>query len=251
MASDLHSYQRDGWVVIRSALGPAHVDHLRGAVAAHQAGVAPSSQILFTHVEPPEERPALARLLDQWFNPHRRGGALSTSLAVEAVRSQAGNLLGSSPVLFQDAIIVKHAGHAALPWHQDFAYWPVDLPSGVVAWVPLDPVGHANGGLVVASGSHREGIGPAIDLHTGAPQPLHDGSVPDKLSGTTLDLEPGDLVLLHPLLWHRSGTNATQSPRRAWSSSWLHPNVRWARDRAPRHPICSRVTDGAFVGEVP
>jgi hypothetical protein len=250
MGSEATSYRRDGWIVLERALCEETVEGLRRAVDAHRVDVAPSSQILFTHMDPPAERPALGSLLEQWFNAHRRGGAHSTLPAVEAVRRHAADVLGASPVLFQDSLIVKKAGHAPLAWHQDFTYWPVDVPAGVVAWVPLDPVGEVNGGLVVASGSHEGGIGPAIDLHTGAPQPLHKGLVPETLTDTTLELAPGDLVLFHPLLWHRSGKNTTDSPRRAWSASWLHPLVRWARSRAPRHPLCSRVTDGALVGEV-
>lgn len=99
-------------------------------------------------------------------------------------------------------------------------------------------------------GSHRNGLGPAIDLHTGEAQEgtarllpsLSDYEVACPL------LEPGDAVLFHPRTWHRSGVNQHTQRRRAWASTWLSPDARWNRDRAPRHPLANRVEHGALVG---
>lgn len=143
----------------------------------------------------------------------------------------------------------KRAGHAPFPWHQDFPFWPVDRPVGLIAWTPLDPCDEENGALQIALGSHRAGVGPAIDLHSGEPQAGYERSTfrPADHALASPSLAPGDVILFHPLTWHRSPPNVTGAARRVWASTWLQGDARWSRQRAPRHPLSSKITDGAAL----
>jgi hypothetical protein len=240
-----------GWVVLHTALPLTVVERLRDAIGAHRHALPPSDEVLYTHVAPPPGSLGMAVLMEQWFNAHRRAGPLATGPAVEAARALAGKVLLDAPVLLQDVLMVKHPRHTSFPWHQDFPFWPVDRPAGVILWAPLDPVDQDNGGLVLGTGSHREGIGPAIDLHDGRPQQGHAPILPAEFDEAAVSLAPGDVVMFHPLTWHRSGQNRASLPRRAWSASWLHPSARWSPSRAPRHPLATRLREGDPVGERP
>lgn len=255
-ARPLESYRfsQDGFESRRPLFDAATVADLRACLRALEEEAVPASRhILYTHTPPTSAMPDLSTLMTQWLNPHRRVGPTSTRGAVEQLRAHVCELLGTQAVLFQDVLMYKRPEHKVFPWHQDFPFWPVDQPSGVVVWIPLDPVEASVGGLQLAVGSHRLPVGPSIDLHSGLPQLGSDGPLMSSESQTIVSpgLDPGDAILFHPLTWHQSPINQQGRLRRVWASTWLTPNVRWSHARAPRHPLCSRVQDGAPVSELP
>ena len=68
-------------------------------------------------------------------------------------------LIGDSPVLFQDMALLKppRMGREK-PWHQDHAYFRIDLEAKVVGcWIALDEATVENGCMVIAPGSHLQG----------------------------------------------------------------------------------------------
>lgn len=187
--------------------------------------------------------------MDQWLNPYRRAQPLSTQAVADGLAGRVGDWLGQTSFLFQDVLMAKQSGHQPFPWHQDFPFWPVDRPLGLVLWVPLDPITAERGGLHLAVGSHRHGVGPAVDLHTGAPQAGAAGIalLGEKYQVACPTLAPGDAIVFDPLTWHRSPENCSGQPRRVWSSTWLGEGARWFRGRAPRHPLGDQIEDGALV----
>jgi ectoine hydroxylase-related dioxygenase (phytanoyl-CoA dioxygenase family) len=246
-----------GFAIVRSLISPADLDTLAEVFRRHEEdGVSPSAEVLFTHAPPPAATPGaprgMHRLMNQWLNPHRRAAPLTTRAVASALRPIVEGWLGEATVLFQDLLLDKRDEHRPFPWHQDFPFWPVDLPTGLVVWAPLDPADEASGGLCLAQGSHRAGVGPAIDLHTGAPQPGNHGVLVDMTPYEVArpELAPGDVIVFHPLLWHASPLNRSGRRRRAWASTWLGASVRWSHARAPRHPLCKLIEDGAPVGSL-
>lgn len=218
-----------------------------------EADVPRSRQVLYTHEPGPAGRPHFDALMHQWLNPHRLCGPASTCELADMLRPRVARLLGVQPVLLQDLILLKHQGHPAFPWHQDFPFWPVDRPQGVIVWAPLVRSDEHSGGLAFARGSHRLGAWPAIDLHTGLAQ--RDARDPGPMLEQHEILRPrfhvGDAALFSPLTFHMSPANERGPARAAWSSIWLDPSVRWCHARAPRHPICQQVRDGAPVTDWP
>lgn len=242
-----------GYAVVEGLLPADGVEVLVASFCGHAQGEVPrSAEILFTHAAPPpgaRER-GMDRLMTQWLNPHRRPPPLTTRTVAEGLRPAVAAWLGEPAVLFQDVLMGKGASHQPFPWHQDFPFWPVDVPRGLVVWAPIDAVDEASGGLCLARGSHRAGIGPAVDLHTGAAQAGSVGAMLDVAPYELVRsrLAPGDAIVFHPLVWHMSPTNCSGRRRRVWSSTWLGASARWSHARAPRYPLCRILTDGASVG---
>ena len=243
----------NGVTLLRDAVSPALIDALRAAVAANRAAGRPMSrQVLYTHGAPLADRPPLTALMDQWLSPFRYEGPGSTRAVAEAMHPLAAELLGEPGVLFQDLLLVKREGHKEFPWHQDFPYWPVDRPLGVVLWVPLQPTDEHFGALRFAVGSHRLGPRPAVDLHDGNPQQAGEelGFDPDFWSTFAPSYEVGDAAVFTPLTFHASPAMRRPGERAAWSCIFLSPRVRWSHANAPNHPLCKVIVDGAPVMEL-
>lgn len=245
VASELYAV---GHVVVRGLLAVGDVETLREGVAELRAGVPRSRDILYTHRPPPTGQGAgMDGLMDQWLNPHRRVGPGSTLRHAAGLRPLVSALLGGPAVLFQDLVLDKRSHHGTFHWHQDFPFWPVDRPRGLVVWAALDPVSEASGGLRLARSTGE--CGPAIDLYSGFPQPGFEGAtVPSLDEWVAPSLQAGDAVVFLPLTWHSSGENREGTSRRVWASTWLANDVCWRHAAAPRHPLVGRVIDGAPVG---
>ncbi len=242
-----------GFAVLKGLLEPGNLAALSEAFDHHEdASIPKSAEVLYTHAPPPRDAPGMQRIMHQWLNPHRRSLPLSTRAVASLLRPTLEALLGEPAVLFQDVLMNKGKTQGPFPWHQDYPFWPIDRPHGIVVWAPLDPVDERSGGLSLAAGSHHAGIGPAVDLHTGSAQPGHAGTVldPTRYPIVFPTLSPGDAILFHPLTWHGSKENHSGRRRRVWASTWLGASARFSHARAPRHPLCKLTRDGAPVGSL-
>ena len=254
MGSSEHpSLSQDGFTVLPCLLDKPALDGLAASFTHHeQTQIARSVQVLFVATPPPPNTPPFDDIMLQWLNPHKRQAPLSTYPIASFIRPVVEKLLGEPAVLFQDLLLDKgESQRNRFAWHQDYPFWPVDNPRGLVVWAPLDPVDASSGSLMLASGSHRAGIGPAIDLHSGNAQPGTMGEVVDVATydQSCPELDPGDAIVFSPLIWHASAPNRSGKRRRAWSSSWLPATTRISHVRAPRHPLCKIVPDGTLVTE--
>lgn len=253
VAASRSALSNDGVVVLKQAVAPPLLDALREAVTANRANNRPMSrQVLYTHGPTPKDRPPLTALMDQWLSPFSYSGPGSTKSVADAMRPLAADLLGEPGVLFQDLLLVKRQGQKEFPWHQDFGYWPVDRPLGVVFWVPLQASDGESGALRFAAGSHRLGPRPVVDLHDGAPQDRDADLAFDPNRWPTLapTYAAGDAVAFTPVTFHASPAMRRPGERAAWSCIFLSPRARWSHAHAPNHPLCKIVPDGAFVTEL-
>ena len=124
-------------------------------------------------------------------------------------------------------------GGTALPWHQDGGrFWGLSQQPTLQIWTALDDATEDSGCLEVLPGSHLRGLA--------KPQGgvLHE---PDLTAAqaearrVSLPAKAGEVILLHNLTWHRSGTNRTTTPRRAISICYMSADTRCLRKRrAPR-----------------
>lgn len=255
MNADLarHELAERGVTLLRGVVAPPLLDALRAAVAANRVAQRPlSRQVLYTHGPAPMDRPPLTALMDQWLSPFKIEGPGSTRAVADALRPLAAKLLGEPGVLFQDLLLVKREGQKAFPWHQDFGYWPVDRPLGVVLWAPLQASDGRSGALRFAAGSHHLGPRPVVDLHDGRPQrsgvdlTFEDEDWPEFAPA----YEAGDAVAFTPITFHASPAMGRPGERAAWSCIFLSPRARWSHANAPNHPLCKVVIDGAPVTEL-
>lgn len=97
------------------------------------------------------------------------------------------------------------------PWHQDYPYIQGSM-DGVVVWVPLFPVDPSRGGGVeLVAGSHRDGLCPVelVDPDNHNRNGAHtiriaDTARFDRMPTVAAAVEPGDALVFHTLLVHRS-----------------------------------------------
>jgi len=134
----------------------------------------------------------------------------------ELIRSICRELVGPEISIYRSMFMNKPAQRGTLlPWHQDGGrQWNLTIDPIVTLWLALDPATVANGCVQVIPGSHRLGL-LSERGHTITPEQEAEHCGEDRI--VHLELEPGEMVLLHNFLLHRSDRNASDIPRRAFS----------------------------------
>lgn len=131
-----------------------------------------------------------------------------------------------TPIASFRAMFMNKPAHQGtlLPWHQDRWNY-LDRDPRITTWTALDPATKANGCVQVIPGSHKSGLinpdHPSGFLN--AEQAAHYSRSEEIVY---LELEAGEAVLLHNWLLHRSDTNTTSIPRRAFSVCYLDARTR-------------------------
>jgi ectoine hydroxylase-related dioxygenase (phytanoyl-CoA dioxygenase family) len=111
-----------------------------------------------------------------------------------------------------------------LHWHQD-RWSELDREPQITIYTALDPATIENGCVRIIPKSHRTFVS---RLHGDAfyeqveETLAQSGSIP-------LELEAGEVVLLHNWLLHSSGVNQTDIPRRAFSVCYMHGGTKSSR----------------------
>ena len=117
------------------------------------------------------------------------------------------NLYGADLLLWRTNFFVKYKGTRAIPWHQDFNYWPLEPPIIVSAWIAIDASTKENGNLQLIPGSHRKIIPhvkatPDVQFQEMADAGYYD---PDQL--IDLEMQPGEFILFNERTLHHSKAN--------------------------------------------
>ena len=137
-------------------------------------------------------------------------------------------------VLCRAVLFTKSAtGGTHLPWHQDGgSFWGLSQDPSLQIWTALDDTPVDSGCVEVIPGSHKAGLATPLG-----------GVIPDDVAARNdasaravpLPARAGECLLIHNHLWHRSGTNRTGAPRRAFSVCLMSESIRCLRrKRAPR-----------------
>ena len=153
------------------------------------------------------------------------------------IAGMARQLLGSEGVVLMEdgAVIKKPVVGGKLAWHQDYAYWPLATPSAVTCWIALDDAGGENGGMMVADGSHKLGEKLPVEFGDGSSF-MHDerpgiGEVQEPeeagLEVVGYQLKAGECGFHDALIWHASGPNTSQNPRRGFIPRYVAAGTVW------------------------
>lgn len=142
-------------------------------------------------------------------------------------------VLGPAVALCRAVLFTKPAqGGTLLPWHQDAgSFWGLSKNPVLQLWVALDDVPEASGAVELIPRSHLAGLATPLG-----------GVIPDdvaarlgpKAPSIKVPARAGEAMLLHNLVWHRSGLNATGRPRRALTVCFIDGETRCLRRRSPR-----------------
>ncbi len=150
----------------------------------------------------------------------------------------AAQLIGAGAVriLEDNALWKEPRSGGALKWHQDWPYWPLAQPNAVTAWIALDDTDAANGAMSVAVGSHLTGERLPVVFGTGTPyhrdrRPATVRLIEDPaelgLEIAVLELEAGEASFHSSLVWHGSGPNDSDRPRRAIVIRYVGDGTIW------------------------
>ena len=231
-SADVATYRRDGYVVMRGAIGQrlvaACVDEIAGLASGRiparsteigfEAGVVPATLR-------PEEREDHIRKF-AWYVEDSE--PLRAAAMAPRLHHALDQILGQGRVLFQDMALIKPPRRgSAKPWHQDAAYFRVSDPSLIVGvWIALDAARRENGCMEVIPGSHLDG--PAVHLPHADMNQCEIRT--DKLrlaDRVPVELDPGDALIFHSLLHHYTARNVSDLRRRAIQFHYHQTGLRW------------------------
>lgn len=121
------------------------------------------------------------------------------------------------------------AGGTEIPWHQDAGrLWGLSEDPEVQVWTALDDAPLDGGCLEFVPCSHLDGLASPLG-----------GVVPEALvaereaeaKAVPVPVKAGESVLLHNLVWHRSGKTRTGQRRLGFSACYLSEAVRCVRTK--------------------
>lgn len=238
----IRSYQRDGAVVLRNVVSHHWIKRLAEA----------SDRIMSESAGAELNRPGEGRFfagMFSWLHEPEYAKFIHESSLAEL----AGRIMGASQVrFFYDQLLVKEPGTAKrTPWHQDLPYWPVSGEQILSIWIPIDAATPENGVVTYVKGSHRwnaffpsesfsdneharrnaerdaTGASPYRVGHNGVT--LADITKhPERYEFLTWSVEPGDVIVHHPLAIHGAPGNLSASNRRrALATRWFGDDARW------------------------
>lgn len=163
--------------------------------------------------------------IGQLLFPERRVPDVRQTAMWKNARRIATRLLRTAP----DE--VEHWGHlifkpaesgSETPWHQDEAYWDVNLDYNALgAWMPLEPVDVESGCLWFVPGSHRREVLP--HRHLGDDPFVHVLELKDPVdtsAAVPIPLEAGAATFHHSRTIHYAGPNRGKRIRRAWANEF-------------------------------
>ena len=233
---ELQQFQTDGFLVVEDLLKPQQVDLL--------ARVMRSDRELTQQVASRSDGEGGAidlAVRNELPDDTMYGAIVRSRNLVEPMQ----DVLDGEVYHYHHKVIFKQPRvGGAWAWHQDYGYWYDNacLFPLLGSWlIAVDPHRRENGCLQVIRGSHlmgRVAHGP-VGEQTGA-DPERVAEALKLLEHVYVELRPGDAILFHCNLLHRSDQNHSDHPR--WSLICCYNAARNNPYRESRHP-CYRPLD--------
>lgn len=206
-------YERDGYLIARNFLSSAEINKLYA--------IATGDATLSKHAFDLNDLTGKKTKLTLWYNPGDDAYGLLTR-SKRMVKSADQLMEGESSVChFHSKLMQKEPRvGGAWEWHQDYGYWYKNeflFPDQMISiMIGITKATKENGCLQVIGGSHKMG---RIEHgfsgeQVGATQHYVDLAL-RTMPLVYVELEPGDALLFHPNLLHRSAANLSDKAR--WS----------------------------------
>lgn len=150
---------------------------------------------------------------------------------------------------YEDVLVYVEEGWEDLGgWHQDTPTWPLQGSQFANIWFSLEKVTADTGALRVVAGSHkgpfyepghigedrREAFEHDRYLWTGGPMPDVNAD-PERFPVTTIETDPGDVVIFHPTCLHQGWGTPVAGPRRTITIRLFGDDVGWHRKQCVYH----------------
>ncbi len=205
---------RDSWASLPGLLDRATATRLRDALLAAE----PRTTISGPTKPAADPTALLSHEGVAWRDPFVRSVATSRRLSSAVVA-----LLEQPDALFcQDISFFKPEGASAIPYHQDYSYWPFDRKGCVTLWIALVDLTPEMGPLRYLKGSHHEGPLGLIeqrDIRDAYPH-LRDREV---VGGKAM--QAGDAQAHWELTLHGSGRNKGPGRREAVAFRYIRSDT--------------------------
>jgi phytanoyl-CoA hydroxylase len=233
---DLGFFQEHGYLVIENLLSQDEIDAALDGMTALLDGTGLDSDVvqfedeLVDELDDPANAPPDVKLDHirkfMWFAEHSEGMAAPSEKP--ELLDLLSTLVDGEPEMFQDMALVKPPGGGSeKPWHQDKAYFDVELDAPVVGvWIALDEATAENGCMHVIPGSHRDG--PVVHFDRRDWQICDTDVQIDE--DVMAPLEPGGALLFDGLLHHGTPPNTSEKRRRALQFHYTAADAEWVDD---------------------
>ena len=242
------AWRRDGYLVVRAALGPEHLDPVRAFIGERVDAFArerrADGDLATLHENEPFGRRYAAIHEELSRRPQAQQGrtalfgvsdlcnrALYDLYTHAAIAEVLRVIVGPEVTLHGISVIrvkLPEDARSSIPWHQDSHYYNerhrgrfeanTEHMRVVTTWVPLVDAGLDNGCLWVIPGSHRWGFLAGARAETG--HVLIPEDVERRGTPTPLPMKVGDIVFLTNLTLHASKVNSTDRVR--WSHDFRY-----------------------------
>jgi ectoine hydroxylase-related dioxygenase (phytanoyl-CoA dioxygenase family) len=250
-AEEVQRYREDGVVMIKGAIDPNWMAMIESGLEAARINASVVGRFMSRKVEGYQMDIFLWKRID----------ALRDLIYYGPFARWAQQLMGAQEVrFFYDQMFVKEPGtDAPTPWHQDLSFWPIRGEQICSFWIPCDPVNRENSGLLYVKGSHKwpqrfKAISPdyVAAIIDDTMDDIPDiNAYPERYELLEWDMEPGDILMFHPLTLHGSyGNQSRTRRRRALALRWTGDDVVYAPSakRMPIHFEHTSLPGGALRG---
>ena len=218
--SQVEQFRAQGFVLLENLISQDDVDHARQSFGRlfrgeFETGVQPDEVNWLDQKSPPE-------LPRQICNSWKADKAIAKIVLSENLGRAIAKLAGwPGARIMHDNVIWKPPGARPLGYHQDNAYIPWVRPREMVScWIALDDTTAEGGTLEVVSGSHQWPVeNPRGEFH--GPENYREEMMrAANKEGVEPDIVPvvvpsGGGSFHHGSVWHGSGFNKSQNPRRS------------------------------------
>ena len=269
------AWERDGFFIVRGFEDSesCRAMHERAVELARQSGGA--GLVNGKLVQPETRANPHAReaedSVSKIFKLHRDEPVYGDFIQSEAVLNLAVDLIGPNLDCFLSQFIFKNAGALGQPWHQDSFYFRFDRTPQLGIWLAVNESTLENGCLHVLPGSHREPVHTHVpDRRAGANYGYVEIVDHDMSGAIPVEMKPGDLLVFHSHLMHRSTDNESSRLRAAMVyhlaeagtvdrdekpvaiNDWMPVRRRIETQidiSAPRERVLETLLDGAHYGD--
>lgn len=241
-SADKETFERDGYVVLKSFFSAEEVKKL--------LQTALKDETIKKQTYGMEDSDGQATKLALWYN-HGDNiyGAFSKNIHIIKALEQ---LLGGSIALYHTKLLQKEPKvGGAWEWHQDYGYWYKNgflFPEMLSVMVVITEANKENGCLQVLKGSHKMG---RIEHFVNGSQNGADVERVEQalkiMELVYLELKPGDTLIFHGNILHRSDVNKSDNARWSLISAYnLASNKPYKEEPAAAYTPVVKLPDDAI-----